>query len=105
MKEKDDRELNRNFYRLLIFYAPMAHMVSAAASLLMYSRFDHFALKAAFAALLICGLFNLARSVREIWNYRLNPYCGVCGADAIECKADRKSLSPHPAPESGTESD
>ena len=99
MKETDEQKLNRSFYRMLIFYAPLLHLTAAAASLLMLSRFDHLLLKTAFITLLFCAEFNLIRSVKEIFDYRLNPYCGVCGQDAIECKADRRSLSPHPGPE------
>lgn len=28
--------------------------------------------------------------------YRLNPYCPVCGLDAVDCKINRQSLSDHP---------
>lgn len=27
--------------------------------------------------------------------YRLNPYCPVCGLDAVDCKMNRRSLSEH----------
>ena len=28
--------------------------------------------------------------------YRLNPFCPVCGLDAVDCKINRQSLSDHP---------
>ena len=40
--------------------------------------------------------FFLASNAAARLTYRLNPFCPVCGLDAVDCKINRQSLSDHP---------
>ena len=40
--------------------------------------------------------FFLASNAAVRLFYRLNPFCPVCGLDAVDCKINRQSLSDHP---------
>lgn len=40
--------------------------------------------------------FFLASNAAARLIYRLNPFCPVCGLDAVDCKINRQSLSDHP---------
>ena len=47
----------------------------------------------------VSATFLIATIIVQI-QYRLHPYCPVCGLDAVDCKINRKSGSGHVKPKS-----
>ena len=77
----------------LIYRSSAVQAVNAAAAALQFNITPLTIIAFILAAL---SSFLLAYNAAARPLYRLNPFCPVCGLDAVDCKINRQSLSDHP---------
>ena len=85
----------------LIYRSSAVQAVNAAAAALniaLIAALDFKITPLTIIAFILAALssFFLASNAAARLLYRLNPFCQVCGLDAVDCKINRQSLSDHP---------
>ena len=92
MENKDPQIIN------LLYRCPYQMMIQACAAGISLALIIAYSITPlTIIAVPVAALCSLSTAVMGIIRllYRLNPYCPVCGLDAVDCKMNRRSLSEH----------
>ena len=93
-----DPETIRLIYRSTAVQAVNAGAAAAALNIALIAALQFNVTPLTITAFILAALssFFLASNAAVRLFYRLNPFCPVCGLDAVDCKINRQSLSDHP---------